>query len=77
MKYKRRSITRETSATGRYRGTRPIVVSLDFVEGVLGFRLKGTRTTYPMTVEHAYTVAAGLHARRLIEERRQKRKGLK
>ena len=73
--YKRRSITRETASLARYRGMRPIVVSLDVVEGVLGFRLKGTRTTYHSTVEQAFSDASARHARRLIEERKLKRKG--
>lgn len=72
--YKRRSITRETASLGRYRGMRPIVVSLDVIEGVLGFRLKGTHTTHHVTVEQAYATAAGYTARRIIEERKAKRK---
>ncbi len=72
--YKRRSITRETASLGRYRGMRPIVVSLDVVEGVLGFRLKGMRTTHHTSVEQAYYDAAARSAKRLIEDRKQKRK---
>lgn len=36
-------------------------------------RLKGTRRSYSLTVDQAYTNAATLHVRRLIEERKQRK----
>lgn len=40
---------------------RPIIVSIE-PGGMLGFRLKGERTTYRVTIEDVYWYAARIHA---------------
>lgn len=72
--YARRRVTRETTAIGRYRGPRAVIVELDCVEAVLGFRLKGTRTTHHATVEQCFSLAQKLTAQRIREERSAARK---
>jgi hypothetical protein len=67
----KKPISRETIAQVRELGkTRPIVLTIE-TNGTVGFRAKGTRTTYWLSVESLYDLAV----KRAVEDaRREKRK---
>lgn len=66
-------VSRETIATRFERSQRrPIVVTI-FPHGEIGFRLKGTRTTYALSIEGCFDLAVKTALKAQARERKTKR----
>ena len=71
-----KTVRRESQAQVFDRGMRNIIISLE-PPGLLGFRAKGTRTTYWTTVEACYHLAVKAHVEAQRKEKRLNRKKIK
>ena len=66
-------VSRETIATKFERSQRrPIVVTI-FPHGEIGFRLKGTRTTYALSIEGCYDLAVKTALKAQAKERKARK----